>query len=41
MGGYYRCSSKIRWEIVDGIHLAQDGDKRWDLANIVMELQVP
>jgi len=41
MGRYYKCSSKVRWETVDGIHLAQDGDTRWALANMVMDLRFP
>jgi hypothetical protein len=30
----------IRWKGVDWLHLAQDRDQRWNLANTVMNLRV-
>jgi len=31
----------IRWEGVDWMHLAQDGDQWWSLVNTVMNFWVP
>jgi hypothetical protein len=31
---------EIGWEIVDWMHLAQDGDQWWALVNMVMNLWV-
>lgn len=32
---------EIEWEIVDWIHLADDGDQWWAVVNAVMNSQVP
>jgi streptomycin 6-kinase len=32
---------EIGWEVVDCTHVVQDNDQGWDLANMVMDLQVP
>jgi hypothetical protein len=32
---------EIGWEVMYWMHLAQDGDQRWALVNMVMNIQVP
>jgi len=32
---------KIGWEVVDGMHLAQDRDQWWSLLNMALNLWVP
>jgi hypothetical protein len=33
--------NEVGWDSVDWIHLAQDRDQWWVLANMVINLQVP
>jgi hypothetical protein len=33
--------NEIEWEGVDWIHVAVDGDKRWDVLNAAMKRRVP
>jgi hypothetical protein len=36
----YRWKDSIRLDLREWIHMAQDGDKWWDLVNTVMNLRV-